>query len=87
MSGGMNMSVKKETRKILRRVLGKKVAKKVNLDWIVYGAAAYYGLRFLNNSGIFPKAGAALDVIDRGLDAAQKSIGLTDNREQQMSHH
>jgi hypothetical protein len=45
--------------------------------WLVYGAAAYYGLKYLSSRGIFPKqTGAALDLIDKGIDVAKQQVGF-----------
>lgn len=47
------------------------------LRWLVYGAAAYFGLRMLSKNGIFQKqADAALDVIDKGIGAVKQQVGL-----------
>ncbi len=48
------------------------------LRWIVYGAAAYFGLRMLSKKGIFQKqADAALGVIDKGIDVVKKQVGIS----------
>lgn len=49
-------------------------------QWIFYGVAAYYGLKLLKQWGVFPKqTGAAVDLIDQGVDIAKKQIGLDDH--------
>lgn len=46
-------------------------------QWVIYGVAAYYGLRFLNKRGIFPKqTDAILNTVDRGIDRAKEAVGL-----------
>lgn len=55
-----------------------KLMKGFRLRWLVYGAAAYYGLKFLNKRGVLPnQTGAALDLIDRGIDMAKERVGFT----------
>ncbi|HMN69790.1 MAG TPA: hypothetical protein PKC28_14700 [Bdellovibrionales bacterium] len=45
--------------------------------YLVFGAVAYFGLRYLNKRGILPRqTGAALDLIDSGIDMAKKQVGL-----------
>lgn len=47
------------------------------LSWLVYGAAAYYGLKFLNKRGILPtQTAAAIGLIDKGIDYAKNQFGL-----------
>lgn len=54
-----------------------KVLSKVKWTWLLYGAAAYFGLRYMSKRGILPKqTNAALDVIDRGIDLAKQRVGL-----------
>ncbi len=57
--------------------LAPKVLRGFRFRWLIYGAAAYYGLRLMSKRGIFPKqTDAALNVIDRGLDALKSQVGL-----------
>lgn len=54
-----------------------KVARSFRLSWLVYGAAAYFGIRYLNKRGILPnQTGAALNLVDRGIDMVKKQVGL-----------
>ncbi len=56
---------------------GAKLLKGFRLSWLVYGAAAYYGLKFLNKKGIMPKqTDAALGLMDKGIDFAKGQVGL-----------
>ena len=70
-------------------IIAPRILKGFRLHWLLYGAAAYYGLRLMSKRGIFPKqADAALDVIDRGIDAAKSSIGFGKGEsEVALSHH
>lgn len=53
-----------------------KVIKGFQFRWLIYGAAAYFGLKYLNKRGILPnQTGAALNLIDRGLDLAKEQMG------------
>jgi hypothetical protein len=57
--------------------LGGKFLQKFRLRWLLYGAAAYYGLRYMSRHGIMkPQADAALNVIDKGLGMAKQRVGL-----------
>lgn len=48
-------------------------------SWIVYGVAAYYGLKYLNRRGILPdQTRMALDFIDRGVVFAKQQLGWSD---------
>ena len=50
---------------------------RVKLRWIVFGAAAYYGLKMLNDRGALPaQADQAFKAVDRGIDAAKEKIGF-----------
>ena len=54
-----------------------RLARGFRMSWIVYGVAAYYGLKFLNKRGILPKqTNAALGLMDRGIDFAKNQIGF-----------
>ncbi len=55
-----------------------KLLKAFRLRWLVFGAAAYFGLRLMSKRGIFPKqADAALNAIDKGIDAVKSRVGFT----------
>jgi hypothetical protein len=57
--------------------LAPKIMRGFRLRWLVYGAAAYYALRFMSKRGIFPnQADAALNAIDNGLAAIKSRVGL-----------
>lgn len=54
----------------------KLIARGFRLHWLAIGAAAYFGLRYMNKRGIFPEqTKTALDLIDRGIDIAKEQIG------------
>ncbi len=56
---------------------GAKLLNGFRLSWLVYGVAAYYGLKFLNKKGIMPKqTDAALGLLDKGIDFAKGQVGL-----------
>ena len=58
-------------------VLAPKVLKGFRLSWLLYGAAAYYGLKYMNKRGILPnQTGAALNLIDQGIGFAKNQFGL-----------
>ena len=58
-----------------------KVLRGFRWQWLLYGAAAYYGLRYMSKHGIFPKqTGAALNLIDKGIDIAKQQIGFADHQ-------
>jgi hypothetical protein len=77
-----------------------KVLKGFRFSWLVYGAAAYFGIRFLYKRGILPKqTGAALNAMDKGIDYAKNQIGsrlgfqpdrsstdFSRNRQEQTTH-
>ena len=47
------------------------------LSWLLYGAAAYFGLKYLNKSGILTKqTKAALDFIDHGIETVKEKVGF-----------
>ncbi|MGE3680901.1 MAG: hypothetical protein AB7G93_04175 [Bdellovibrionales bacterium] len=59
-----------------------KVLSRFRFRWLFYGAAAYYGLRYMKKHGIFEKqAGAGLDIINRGVTAAKEQMGIRGSRE------
>lgn len=50
----------------------------IRFKWIVWGVAAYYGLKYLNKRGIMPdQTGAALGFIDKGIDYAKSQMGFS----------
>lgn len=54
-----------------------KVARGFRMSWLVYGAAAYFGIKYLNKRGILPtQTGAALNMIDHGIDLVKRQVGL-----------
>ena len=54
-----------------------KLLSKFRFRYLVYGAAAYYGLKYLSSRGVFPKqTGAAVDLIDKGIDLAKNQVGF-----------
>ncbi len=54
-----------------------KIIRNIKFQWVLYGVAAYFGLKFLNRQGILPKqTGMALDMIDRGIDIAKRQVGF-----------
>jgi hypothetical protein len=62
--------------------------KNFKFSWLLYGAAAYYGLKFMSKRGIFStQADAALDVIDQGIDMAKQTVGLGAKSEQPSATH
>ncbi|MBX2996732.1 MAG: hypothetical protein KF681_18080 [Bdellovibrionaceae bacterium] len=68
--------------------LGPKIVRNFKWSWVLYGVAAYYGIKYLNKRGILPKqTGALLGVIDHGIDAAKSQVGLAGKQTQnQISH-
>ncbi len=69
-------------------VIAPKVLRAFRFSWLVYGAIAYYGLRFMSKRGIFPdQADAALNVIDRGLGALKNQVGLGGTTQQADTLH
>lgn len=57
------------------------VLKRVKWQWIVYGAAAYFALKYLNKRGIFAKAKKPIrDFIDVEASAVQEKVDLGDYR-------
>ena len=55
-------------------------------SWLIYGAAAYFGLKYLNKSGILTKqTGAALDAIDHGFQSIKQQVGLDSNKTESSS--
>ena len=58
------------------------------LRWLVYGAAIYYGLRYMNRRGILPdQTNAALNLIDHGIDVAKSKVGLGESGSLPSTHH
>lgn len=70
--------------------VGSKLLKGFRLRWLLYGAAVYYGLRYMNKRGIMPKqTDAALGLIDRGIDLAKTQFGIKNSSpsvEQPITH-
>ncbi len=69
-----------------------KLLSKFRFRYLVFGAAAYYGLKYLSSRGVFPKqTGAAVDLIDRGIDMAKNQVGIgssmSDVASTSMSRH
>lgn len=55
------------------------ILKNFKFRWIVYGAVAYYGIRYLNQRGVMPKqTGFALGLFDKGFALAKRQMGLGD---------
>jgi hypothetical protein len=53
-----------------------KIVKGFRLSWVLYGVAAYYGLKYMNKRGILPKqTDFALGLIDRGINFAKDQVG------------
>ena len=62
--------------------------KNFKLRWVVYGAAAYFGLRYLNKRGILPKqTGAALDLIGQGVDVVRQRVGIGESNQASAIRH
>ncbi len=89
------MKFQKQTRKALRKVLPKSIVNNFDGRWVLYGIAAYAGLRYLNKRGIFTQTSAASDAIDRGTDTVKDTVKGTvkrqgtypeQNLEQSLSH-
>ena len=52
-----------------------KIARNFKMKWVIYGAAAYYGLRFLRSRGIMAnQADFALNLIDRGIHTVKNAV-------------
>jgi hypothetical protein len=57
-----------------------RVARGFKMSWLVYGAAAYFGIRYLNKRGILPaQTGAALNFVDQGINMVKRQVGLDKN--------
>jgi hypothetical protein len=64
------------------------IIKGFRFRWLVYGAVAYYGIRYLNQRGILPKqTGFALGLFDRGIDLAKRQMGPGMNQNPSMMTH
>jgi hypothetical protein len=60
-----------------KTLLGARALKGFRWHWLLYGVAAYFGVRFLYKKGVFPKqTGAALDIMNRGVEYAKHQIGI-----------
>lgn len=56
------------------------VLSKIKLRYIVFGVAAYYGLRLLKKQGYLPKqAESVLSAIDARIDMVKEKVGLHDS--------
>lgn len=54
-----------------------KVMRGFKFSWVLYGVAAYYGLKYMNKRGILPtQTGAALGWIDQGISFAKNQFGM-----------
>lgn len=68
-------------------IIAPKLLGRFRLRWLLYGAAAYYGLKLMSRNGIFSKqADAALDVIDRGIDVAKSRVGFSSSNADIVTH-
>lgn len=57
--------------------LAPKVLKRFKWQYVVFGVAAYYGLKLLAKKGIFPaQTNKALNLIDQGVDYAKEQVGI-----------
>jgi hypothetical protein len=55
--------------------LAPKIARNFKMRYLVYGAAIYYGLRFLRSRGILAnQADFALNIIDRGINSVKHAV-------------
>ena len=58
-------------------VVGPKLVRNFRFSWLVYGAVAYFGIRYLNKKGVMPKqTGMAMNAMNRGIDTAKGHLGL-----------
>jgi hypothetical protein len=61
-----------------KALVGGRIAQGFRFSWLLYGAAAYFGIRYLYKKGILPKqTGAALDLMNKGVDYAKNQIGIS----------
>lgn len=71
-----------------KALVGSRVARGFRFSWVLYGAAAYFGVRYLYKKGILPKqTGAALDLMNKGVEYAKARIGLAPSQEPSPVHH
>jgi hypothetical protein len=57
-------------------------------SWLLWGAAAYYGLKLMSKRGIFPEqSDKALDLINRGISAAKQRAGLGGDQSQVATNY
>ncbi|MBC7421168.1 MAG: hypothetical protein H7328_10605 [Bdellovibrio sp.] len=64
-------------KKVAAAYVAPKILKRLKWQYLVFGVAAYYGLKLLSKKGVLPKqTGAALDFVDKGIDMAKKQIGI-----------
>lgn len=74
-----------------------KLMRGFRLSWVLYGVAAYYGLKYMNKRGILPnQTGFALNMIDRGIGLAKDqfssrfgipSQGHSQTQQSSIAHH
>jgi hypothetical protein len=66
-----------------------KIARRFKFSWLLYGAAAYFGIRYLNRKGILPKeTGFALNAMDKGIDSAKQHLSLqTETHQKENAMH
>jgi len=58
-------------------VVGPKLVRNFRFSWLVYGAVAYFGIRYLNKKGVMPKQTEfAMNAMNRGIDTAKEHLGL-----------
>lgn len=71
-----------------KAIVGGRMVKGFRFSWLLYGAAAYFGVRYLYKKGILPKqTGAALDLMNKGVDYAKVRMGLAPSTEASPVHH
>lgn len=55
--------------------LAPKIVRNFKMKYLVYGAAVYYGLRFMRSRGILAnQADFALNIIDRGISTVKNAV-------------
>ena len=60
------MKMQKQIKKTAKRVLGRKLYKKMDFNLLLYGVAAYYGIKFLNSRGYLPtEASGLFETVER----------------------
>ncbi|MBL7543284.1 MAG: hypothetical protein JNL11_05680 [Bdellovibrionaceae bacterium] len=72
----------------VKNLAGTHIMKGFRWHWVLYGAAAYFGVRYLYSRGILPnQTGAALNAINKGVDFAKNQIGLNANDPNERQAH